>query len=70
MEDKRDRRLVISALDDKHIILDVGLVHTKCGFNKDPVPMHVAPTPFRLVQALRDNITDVSLRLPDWTGLD
>ena len=51
----------LTSLDEKHIILDIGLTHTKCGFNKEALPMHIVPTPLRLVQQVRDNIVDVSL---------
>lgn len=58
MEDKKPNPRLTS-LDEKHIILDIGLTHTKCGFNKDPLPMHIVPTPLRVVQTIRDNIIEV-----------
>jgi hypothetical protein len=51
--------LKLDSLDNRHIILDVGLTFTKCGFAKDSLPSQVIPTPFSLVQKLRDNVTEV-----------
>lgn len=59
MADLKDRKLMLTSLDANHIILDIGLTHTKCGFNKDAVPLHIVPTPFKLTQYIRDNITDL-----------
>ncbi|CDW77817.1 UNKNOWN [Stylonychia lemnae] len=44
-----------------HIVLDVGLTFTKCGFSKDPMPMHIVPTPLTMIQYLRDHASSVSL---------
>ena len=55
-----DKKLILSSLDNNHVIIDLGLTHTKVGFAKDPTPMHIVPTPLPLVQAVRDNLTDVS----------
>ena len=52
--------LKLDSLDNRHIIIDVGLTYTKCGFAKDPLPMHIVPTPITLVQAVRENLTEVS----------
>ena len=52
--------LHLDSLDNRHIILDVGLLYTKCGFAKDPTPMHIIPTPSDLVQNIRENLKDVS----------
>jgi len=43
------KRLILSSIDNNHVILDIGLTHTKCGFAKDATPMHIVPTPLRLV---------------------
>lgn len=42
--------LKLDSLDNKHIVLDIGLAYTKCGFAKDPLPMHIVPTPLLLVE--------------------
>ena len=36
-------------VDLNHIILDIGLSFTKCGFLKDTMPSHILPTPLELV---------------------
>ena len=41
--------LKLDSLDNRHIIIDVGLTYTKFGFAKDPLPMHIVPTPITLV---------------------
>lgn len=41
--------LKLDSLDNRHIIIDVGLTYTKCGFAKDSVPMHIIATPLALV---------------------
>ena len=50
------------AVDEAHIIMDIGLSHTKIGFAKDPVPKHLIPTPLSMVKAMRAGIssTDTS----------
>ena len=45
------------ALDEAHVILDIGLSLTKCGFAKDAVPKHVFPTPLSMVKHLRCGIS-------------
>lgn len=42
--------LKLDSLDNKHIVLDIGLAYTKCGFAKDPLPMHIVPTPLPLIE--------------------
>jgi hypothetical protein len=37
--------LRLNTLDERHVILDIGLVYSKVGFAKDPTPMHIIPTP-------------------------
>ena len=53
--------LTLSTLDNKHVIIDVGMTYTKCGFAKDAVPMHIIPTPLPLVQTLRESLDTVSM---------
>jgi len=50
----------LTSLDTNHIVIDIGLVYTKCGFIKDTLPKHIVPTPFSLVDKLRDNIKTLS----------
>ena len=52
--------LKLDSLDTRHIIIDVGLTFTKCGFAKDQLPLQIIPTPLSLVIYLRDNVTEVS----------
>jgi hypothetical protein len=52
--------LKLDSLDTRHIIIDVGLTFTKCGFAKDQLPFQIIPTPLSLVAQLRDNVTEVS----------
>jgi hypothetical protein len=41
--------LKLDSLDNRHIVLDIGLTYTKCGYAKDAVPLHIVPTPLSLV---------------------
>ena len=50
------------AIDEAHIILDIGLSHTKCGFAKDAIPKHVLPTPLSMVKAMRAAISSTNTR--------
>lgn len=50
--------LKLDSLDNRHIIIDIGLTYTKCGFAKDPTPMHIVPTPFALVANIRENLSE------------
>lgn len=57
--------LKLDSLDTRHIILDVGLTYTKCGFAKDQLPLQIIPTPLALVTQLRDNVTEVGKQIPE-----
>lgn len=57
--------LKLDSLDTRHIILDVGLTYTKCGFAKDQLPLQIIPTPLALVTQLRDNVTEVGEQYPE-----
>lgn len=52
--------LKLNSLDDKHIVIDIGLTYTKCGYAKESCPQHIIPTQIPLLQILRDNLTEVS----------
>ena len=48
-------RLRLNYLENAHLVLDVGLTYTKCGFAKDSMPMHIFQTPLSFVQALHNS---------------
>lgn len=52
--------LKLNSLDTNHIVLDIGLVYTKCGFIKESVPKHIVPTPLSMIENLRNTIKEVS----------
>ena len=48
-------RLRLNYLENAHLVLDIGLTYTKCGFAKDSMPMHIFQTPLSFVQALHSS---------------
>lgn len=40
--------------------MDIGLTYTKCGFTKDALPVHIVPTPFTMIQSVRDGLNKVT----------
>ena len=42
-----------------HIILDIGLSHTKVGFAKDSVPKHIVQTPLNMILNIRNTISEL-----------
>jgi actin-related protein len=47
-------RLRLNYLENAHLVLDVGLTYTKCGFSKESMPLHVFQTPLSMVHALHN----------------
>mmetsp|Transcript_31374 Transcript_31374/g.22736 ORF Transcript_31374/g.22736 Transcript_31374/m.22736 type:complete len:151 (+) Transcript_31374:10-462(+) len=54
-----ERGLRLTSLDNNHIVLDIGLTYTKCGFAQSSMPMHIVPTPFKAITKLRENIKEL-----------
>ena len=52
------KKLTLNTLDKNHVLLDIGLVLTKCGLVTEPAPRHIVPTLLSPVKALRDSIVD------------
>lgn len=54
------KNLKLTSLDDDHIVIDMGLSHTKCGLAKDCVPRFIVPTPLSMIEYLRNHISDLN----------
>ena len=48
----------LQTLDEVHIVIDIGLTYTKCGFVKDSMPKHIVPTPLTMVEELRNHLSN------------
>lgn len=47
-------RLLKNFYENGHLVLDIGLTYTKCGFAKESMPMHVFQTPLSMIHALHN----------------
>ena len=48
-------RLRLNYSETAHLVLDVGLTYTKCGFSKESMPVHIFQSPLSMIQALHNS---------------
>tara|TARA_B110000305_G_C19283105_1_gene560291 strand:+ start:48 stop:476 length:429 start_codon:yes stop_codon:yes gene_type:complete len=49
-----ENRLRLNYLENAHLVLDIGLTYTKCGFAKESMPLHIIQTPLSMIGSLHN----------------